>query len=115
MMKLMKSYNALVKILLKVGLGVILSLLVQIVYIDFTRVNSSFRILGLCNFFVGGCFLLIGGFRLFFGTSYLEEVHNEDNRVYLSLTDYMCGFGKPGEDVLAGLILIIMSLIMMSF
>ena len=87
---------------MKAGLGAILGLFVQIVYLATARVGFSVGILGVSIFLVSGFFLLFGGFRLLWGAIYGRETY------------YLLGLGKSGEDLLAGLILLIISLVMMS-
>ncbi len=101
-MKPRKSYITLIRIFIKVGFGIILSLFVGIVYSDKVQINPSFRLLGLCNFLVGG--ILFGGLRLFFGPVYIEIITVQNSgKLFSSLeTD----FGESGEDLIAGLIMI---------
>ncbi|UCG00949.1 MAG: hypothetical protein JSW11_15195 [Candidatus Heimdallarchaeota archaeon] len=111
-MKPRKSYITLIKIFIKVGFGLFLGLLVEIVYSDRARINPSLRLLGLCNFLVGGIFLIFAGLRLFFGPAYIEVITDgESGELFSSLeTEFLCGFGKSGEDILAGLIIFVISI-----
>ncbi|MFX0204449.1 MAG: hypothetical protein ACFFDT_00570 [Candidatus Hodarchaeota archaeon] len=113
-MKPRKSYITLIWIFIKVGFGIILSLFVVIVYSDKAQISPSFRLLGLCNFLIGGIFLIFGGLRLFFGPAYIEILKNDNGELFTSLeTEFLCGFGKSGEDLVAGLIILLISIMLM--
>lgn len=115
-MKPRKSYITLIKIFIKTGFGLILGILIEIVYSNRAQINHSFRLLGVCSFLVGGMFLIFGGLRLFFGPAYFEILTDEESgELLLSLEkEFLCGFGKSGEDLLAGLLVLLLSLGMMS-
>ncbi|MFX1249883.1 MAG: hypothetical protein ACFFBQ_21025 [Promethearchaeota archaeon] len=108
-----KSNITLIKVLIKVGIGISLGLFVLIVYSDIANKDFSFRLLGLCNFLVSGLFLSFGGLRLFFVPIFLDRINNEEIAKYIEMQS-MCGFGNSGEDILAGLILLVVSLIIMT-
>ncbi|MFX1505635.1 MAG: hypothetical protein ACFFDC_05925 [Promethearchaeota archaeon] len=110
-MKPRRSYITLIRIFIKVGFGVFLSLFLIIVYSDKAQIPPSFRLLGLCNFLIGGIFLIFGGLRLFFGPAYIEILKNDSGELFTSLeTEFLCGFGKSGEDLVAGLIILLISI-----
>jgi len=111
-----KSYITLIKIFIKTAFGLIMSIFIEIVYSDRAQINHSFRLLGFCSFMVGGIFLIFGGLRLFFGPAYIEAIPDQNSGEFLSSleTDFLCGFGKSGEDVITGLIILLISLGMMT-
>ena len=110
-----KSYITLIKIFIKTGFGLILSIFIEIVYSNRAQINHSFRLLGFCSFLVGGIFIIFGGLRLFFGPAYLEVLTDENGELLLSLEkEFLCGFGKSGEDLLAGLLILLISLDLMT-
>lgn len=106
-----RSYITLIRIFIKVGFGIFLSLFVAIVYSDKALISPSFRLFGLCNFLIGGIFLIFGGLRLFFGPAYIEILKDDSGEFFTSLqTEFLCGFGKSGEDLVAGLLILLMSI-----
>jgi hypothetical protein len=115
-MKPRKSYLTLIRIFLKVGFGIVLSLFVEILYSDKAQIYPSFRLFGLSSFLIGGIFLIFGGLRLFFGPAYIEVITDQDSGQLVSSlqSEFLCGFGKSGEDLVAGLILLLISLVLMS-
>ncbi|MFW9902713.1 MAG: hypothetical protein ACFFFH_00155 [Candidatus Thorarchaeota archaeon] len=110
-MKPRKSYITLIRISIKVGFGIILSFFIEFVYSNKAQINHSFRLLGLCNLVIAGFFLIFGGLRLFFGSAYIEILKNDNGEPFSSLeSEFLCGFGKSGEDLVAGLIILLISI-----
>ena len=63
-------------------------------------------------FLLGGIFLIIGSFRDFFNSIILRKIMKKDVSDYLKSEEanYFYGYGVGGEDVVAGFILIVMSI-----
>jgi hypothetical protein len=93
-MKSRKSYITLIWIFIEVGFGIILSLFVTSVYSNRAQIYPSFRLLGLCNFLIGGLFFIFGDLRLFFDPNYIEILKTDDGDLFTSLeTEFLSDFG----------------------
>lgn len=105
--------NPVKEILLKVSLGFIASLVIVAGYIVFTGERISSEIIGLFFFFIGGIFFIIGGTRDFFESIIISKLRGKQTESILESSNnkYLFGFGKPGEDIIVGVSLIILALI----
>ncbi|UCG04043.1 MAG: hypothetical protein JSW11_08655 [Candidatus Heimdallarchaeota archaeon] len=101
------------EIVQKISIGFIVALTLVTLYIIFTRESISFEILGMFFFFIGGIFFIIGGTRDFFESIIITKLRGKQTNTILepTSTKYLYGFGKPGEDIIAGSILIFVSLV----
>lgn len=108
--------NALKEIFKKVCLGIILNILILISYLILNSETFSFETFGLGFFLIGGIFLVVGGIRDIMGSIMWHKISARENKAYLKNIDsgYLYGFGKTGEDVLSGFVLIIISIVTMS-
>jgi hypothetical protein len=82
-----------------------------------TGSTFSFETLGQGLFLMGGIFLAIGGIRDVFGSLLVKKLLNRRNEEEPDSLDpeYLFGFGIAGEDVLAGTILIVISILTVNF
>lgn len=105
--------NPIKEILLKVSLGFIISLVLVAVYIVFTGEEITSEIIGVFFFFIGGMLFIIGGTRDFFESIIITKLRGKQTDSILESNNnkYLFGFGKPGEDVIAGGTLIFLALI----
>jgi hypothetical protein len=111
-MELQSQRNPVKEILIKVSLGFIASLALLAGYIVFTGEMISSETIGLFFFFIGGIFFIIGGTRDFFESIIISKLRGKQTESILeSSKDYLFGFGKPGEDIITGLTLIVLALI----
>ena len=105
--------NPLYEITRKFSIGCILSFVFIIIYLFMSGTEFTSDVLTLTFFIFGGIFFIIGGVRDFLESIIykvirgrgIERVRNSINK------NYLYGFGKAGEDVIAGFLLIILSII----
>ncbi len=111
-MELHSQRNPKKEITLKIGLGFIIAFVLVVIYIIFTGETISFELLGMFFFFIGGIFFIIGGTRDFFESIIISRLRGKQTNSILKSTntEYLYGFGKPGEDIIAGITLIFLSL-----
>lgn len=109
--------NPRVEIIKKIAFGITISIIIVIIDIVLNRKEFSFNEVGLVLFLTGGIFLVIGGFRDILESIVIRKVRGQNISDYLSSSkrDYFYGFGKAGEDVVAGTFLIILSFITVLF
>ncbi len=97
---------------IKVGFGLIIGIIVLIISsalsstaIDNTAISTVF-------FLLGGIFFVVGSFRDFFNSIVLRKIMKKDVNEYLKSEEanYFYGYGVGGEDVVAGFILILISI-----
>ena len=96
----------------KVGIGFII-VTIALVFsslISSTAINSS--AVSTTLFLLGGIFLIVGSFRDFFNSIVLRKIMKKDVADYLDSEEanYFYGYGVGGEDVVAGFILIVISI-----
>jgi hypothetical protein len=96
----------------KIILGVSLSIVLIVFYAIITQNSISSEIFGLAFFFMGGIFLVIGGIRDIFGSFLIKMLRGEiKSSTESEETGYLYGFGKAGEDVIAGGFLVFLAFI----
>ena len=97
----------------KVGIG----LIILIIALVFSSIISSTEIrtndVSTSLFLLGGVFLIIGAFRDFFNSVVLRKIMKKSVDGYLKSEEanYFYGYGVGGEDVVAGFILIVISIL----
>ncbi|NHJ01354.1 MAG: hypothetical protein EAX86_04385 [Candidatus Heimdallarchaeota archaeon] len=101
----------------KVGFGILASFFILVINILLNQKEFSFSELGLVLFLIGGLFLVVGGLRDFLESIVIRKVRGQDINEYLSSPqrDYFYGFGKAGEDIVAGAFLILFSFLTVLF
>ena len=101
----------------KVAFGFTICIVIVIIDIVLNRKEFSFSEFGLVLFLAGGIFLVVGGFRDILESIVIRKVRGENITDYLSSPkrDYFYGFGKAGEDIVAGTSLIVLSFITVLF
>jgi hypothetical protein len=108
--------NPLNEIIRKFGIGCILSFVFIIIYLLMSGTEFTPDVLTLTFFIFGGIFFIIGGVRDFLESVIYKVIRGRGiEKVRDSIDkDYLYGFGKAGEDVIAGFLLIILSVIISS-
>ncbi|MFX0014973.1 MAG: hypothetical protein ACFFB2_07620 [Promethearchaeota archaeon] len=96
-------------IALKISCGLFFTITLIVVHTSLTREIISFELLGMAFFFIGGIFFIIGGTRDFFESLIISRLRGK--KTVSPNTIYLHGFGKAGEDIIAGILLIALSLI----
>jgi len=101
------------QITIKVGLA----LIIGTIALMFSSVVSSTAInvlaVSTMLFLLGGILLILGSFRDFFNSLILQKIMKKDVNKYLisEKANYFYGFGVGGEDIVAGFILIVLSIV----
>jgi hypothetical protein len=99
----------------KIGIGVMLAIIIFTVYVVFTMITTSQEIqleeVGTVIFLIGGIYLVIGSVRDLFGSIIVQKIRKKDvnKRFQSKESEYFYGFGKAGEDVVAGIGLVLLS------
>ncbi|MFX0124464.1 MAG: hypothetical protein ACFFAE_12550 [Candidatus Hodarchaeota archaeon] len=106
----------LIEILKKTGLAIVLNIIIVLIYLFLYDIPFSYRIIGLGFFLVGGIFLTLAGLRDILGSLFVQRILDKDKNANInrSESEYFHGFGKAGEDVIVGIIMIIFSIIITS-
>ncbi|MFX0050702.1 MAG: hypothetical protein ACFFAJ_06100 [Candidatus Hodarchaeota archaeon] len=109
--------NPTIEILKKVGAGIALSIFILIIYLILNGESFTFQALSLGVFMIGGMFLVIGGLRDIFGSVLISRLKGQEIEDYMNSPngEYLFGFGKAGEDVIAGFVLLFISFLISTF
>ncbi|MFX0170522.1 MAG: hypothetical protein ACFE9L_01250 [Candidatus Hodarchaeota archaeon] len=96
----------------KIILGISLSLVLIVLYAIISGNSISPEIFGLAFFFMGGIYLVVGGIRDIFGSFLIKMLKGEiESTLESEEAHYFYGFGKAGEDVVAGVFLVFLAFV----